>query len=82
VASSKRGRDYHPNGNAPRSWDITDLLGRHLGEFTAGPEKMMFKIQASSGTRLFGISPGPYATLEHAIDQIGRYVQGRCRVIG
>ncbi len=63
------------------SWDVTDLLGRDLGKITAGPEKMMFKIQASSGTRLFGVSPGPYATLEHALDQISRHVQGQCRVL-
>ena len=63
------------------SWDITDLLGRALGKITVGPEMIMFKIQASSGTRLFGVSPGPYATLEHALDQISRHVQGQCRVV-
>jgi hypothetical protein len=42
---------------------------------------MTFKIQARSGTRLFGVLPGPYATLEHALGQIGRYVQGQCRMV-
>lgn len=68
-----------PSG--PTTWDIEERAsdGKLLGTLVQSGNK--FLVMAGKDNPLTGVSLGPYASKEDAMDAIGKWLSGTCEVL-
>ena len=69
-----------PAGEEGNAWNLTDLLGRSMGQIVEEEPKQFFIDPAglAIGT-LQGIAPGPHPSLDAALAEIEKHTRGVCR---
>jgi hypothetical protein len=69
-----------PAGEEGNAWNLTDLLGRSMGQIVEEEAKQFFIDPAglAIGT-MQGIAPGPYPSLDAALAEIEKHTRGVCR---
>ena len=62
------------------AWNLTDLLGRSMGQIVEEEPKQFFIDPAglAIGT-MQGIAPGPHSSLDAALAEIEKHTRGVCR---
>jgi hypothetical protein len=63
----------------PKTWNLTDLLGRPMGRITQARGPGFIIEPAERASRIMGRVPlGPHASLEDALRAIEKQTQGAC----
>ena len=61
-------------------WDLTDLLGRSLGQIAEASGHQFFIDPDQRGRELMPrLAPGPHPSLDAALTEIEKHTQGACR---
>jgi len=67
---------------APGIWHVNAFpTMRSLGEVIRHPDKTL-RIKPDRGSDLDGVSPGPYPSLQEAMDAIALHLDGQCSAVG
>ena len=62
------------------AWNLTDLLGRSMGQIVEEEPKQFFIDPAGLAIEtMHGITAGPHASLDAALAEIEKHTRGVCR---
>ena len=63
-----------------RAWNLTDLLGRSMGQITeASPQHFTVHPAGHAVKTMAGIERGPFTSLDAALAAIEKHTRGVCR---